>query len=71
MDKLILETPFVKGILAGFIGRALKKKLGYNIDIQIYNINAISENGKIRLRADMAAETTTEEFSKIIKKAGL
>lgn len=69
--KLNLTTKFMKGIVTKMIATTIRKKFGYNIDIQINEILVSTENGKIHLHADVVAETTNEEFVKILKSAGL
>ncbi len=73
MDMFVLNlvTKSMKGVLSKLFRGALKKKFGCDMDIQINSIKATNENGKIRLKADVEAETTTDEFFKLIKKAGL
>ena len=73
MDMFVLNlvTKSMKGVLSKLFRGVLKKKFGCDMDIQINSIKATSENGKIQLKADVEAETTTDEFFKLIKKAGL
>ena len=69
--KLKLSTKFMKGILAKLISKAVSKKFGYNIDIQINEIALKTEEGKIKIHVDADGEVTNEEFKNIIKSVGL
>ena len=71
MLKMNLSTKFMKGIVTKLIAKALVKKFGYQVDIQINEIEIEAIDGKIRLHADLDAETDNSEFVKIIKDIGL
>lgn len=64
--KLSLNSKFMKGIVTKLITRTIRKKLGYEIDIQINNVSVVSTDGKVRIHVDVEAETTNEEFNKIV-----
>ena len=65
--KLKLSTKFMKGIIANLISKALKKKLGYNIDILLNEIEVKSENGKVHLHINADAEVENGEKVKMNK----
>lgn len=69
--KLKLSTKFMKGIVANLISKALMKKLGYNIDILLNEIDVKAENGKVRVHVDVDAELENSEFVKILKSIGM
>ena len=69
--KLKLSTKFMRGIIAKIIAKALFKKLGYEIDILLNEIEVESEGGKIHLHIDADAELENSEFIKILKSNGL
>lgn len=69
--KLKLSTKFMKGIIANLISKALKKKLGYNIDILLNEIDVKAENGKMRIHIDVDAELENSEFVGILKSIGM
>lgn len=69
--KLKLTTNFMRGILAKIIAKAIQKKLGCNIDILVNQISVTAVDGKVHLHADVDAETTNENFMKVIKSIGL
>jgi hypothetical protein len=69
--KLKLSTKFMRSTIANLIAKALYKKLGYNIDILLNEIEVKNENGKIMLHVDVDAELTNGEFIKILKSIGM
>lgn len=69
--KLTLSTKFMRGIVAKFISKALIKKFGYDIDIQIKEIGVEVIGGRVHIHTNVDAEIDKDEFAKIIKSAGL
>lgn len=69
--KLKLSTKFMRGIVAKLIAKAIYKKLGYKVDILLNEIEVRTEDGKVRLHANVDAEVTNEDFAKIIESIGL
>lgn len=69
--KLKLSTKFMRSTIANLIAKALYKKLGYNIDILLNEIEVRNENGKIALHVDVDAELDNGEFIKILKSIGM
>ena len=69
--KLKLSTKFMRSTIANLISKALYKKLGYNIDVLLNEIEVKNENGKIMLHVDVDAEVDNGEFIKILKSIGM
>lgn len=69
--KLKLSTKWMRGIVTSLVSKAIKKKYGYDIDILLNEIDIKTEDGKIRIHANVDAEVSNEEFAKIIKSIGL
>lgn len=69
--KLKLSTKFMRSTIANLIAKTLYKKLGYNIDILLNEIEVKNENGKIMLHVDVDAEVDNGEFIKILKSIGM
>jgi hypothetical protein len=69
--KLKLSTKFMKGIVANLISKALMKKLGYDIDILLNEIDVRVENGKVHVHVDVDAELENSEFVKVLKSIGM
>lgn len=62
-----IRTPFMRTIIAGIIKKALYKKLGYKIDIQLNSLSLVDDDGRICLHTDVELELTNEEMNKILK----
>ena len=73
MDELrmSLSTKFMKGIVTKIISKAILKKTGYNINIQLNEIKLETVDGKVCLHADVDAEINNEDFISIIKNKDL
>ena len=69
--KLKLSTKFMRGVIAKIISKTVSKKLGYQIDIQVNEIEVETINGKIHLHASVDADMNYEDFKNIIKSTGL
>ena len=69
--KLKLSTKIMRGIVANLVSKALAKKLGYNIDILLNEIEVKNENGKIHLHIDADAEVENGEFVRMLKSIGM
>ena len=69
--KMSLSTKFMKGIVTKIISKAILKKTGYNINIQLNEIKLETVDGKVCLHADVDAEINNEDFINIIKNKDL
>ena len=69
--KMSLSTKFMKGIVTKIISKAILKKTGYNINIQLNEIRLETVDGKVCLHADVDAEINNEDFINIIKNKDL
>ena len=69
--KLKLSTKFMRDMVAKLIAKALQKKLGYNIDILLNEIEVKNEDGKIHIHVNADAEVNNDEFVKIINSIGM
>ena len=69
--KLKLSTKFMISMVANLISKALYKKMGYDINILLNEIEVNNENGKILLHVNADAEVDNVEFVKILKSIGM
>ena len=69
--KLKLSTKFMRGVIAKIISKTVSKKLGYQIDIQVNEIEVETIDGKIHLHTSVDADMNYEDFKNIIKSTGL
>ena len=65
--KLNLNSKFMNGIVTRLLGTIIRKKIGYDIDIQLNSVNVVAKDGKVHLHLDVDAETTNEEFMRMMK----
>lgn len=69
--KLILGTKFMRGIVTKIIAKAILKKTGYHVDIDLHEISAEVVDGKVYLHANVDAAINTEDLVDIIKSNDL
>ena len=69
--KLKLSTKFMRGIVANLVSKAIAKKVGYNIDILLNEIEVKNEGGKIHLHIDADAEIENSEFVRMLGSIGM
>lgn len=68
--KLKLSTKFMRGIVTSLISKAIYKKYGYHVDIELNEIELRNEDGRVRIHANVDAEVNNDDFKKIIKSIG-
>lgn len=69
--KLKLSTRFMRGFVAKLVAKTISKKLGYDIDILINEIEVKTDDGKVKLHLSVDAQMENDEFKKVIKNIGL
>ena len=69
--KLVISTKFMRNIITKILAKAIYKKTGYQVDIQINNIKAETCNGKISIHMDVDAEMNGEDLMHALKTGGL
>lgn len=69
--KLVLSTRFMRTLVTKILAKAIYKKTGYRVDIQINKIEADTNDGKIRVHMDADVEMNGEDFKDALKTSGL
>lgn len=69
--RLNLSTKFMRAIVTKLLSRAIYKKFGYKVDIELNTISVEVINGKAHIHADVDAEIDNNELVKMVKSAGL
>mgnify|MGYP006959313856 FL=1 len=64
--KLNLSSKFMRGIVTKLIAKAIYKKTGYKIDVELNSINVEVIDGKAHIHADVDAEIDNNELKKIV-----
>lgn len=71
MDEMKIVSKFTTNMISKLVKMVLRKKLGYNIDIQLNEIKATITDGKTHVHLDVDVELEKEELMNILKKIGL
>lgn len=71
MDEMRIVSKFTKGIISKALKMVVRKKSGYNVDIQVNEITTTINDGKTHLHVDVDAELERDELIKILKSIGL
>lgn len=68
--KVKLSTKFMRGIVAKLISKAIQKKLGCKIDIQLNDLDISVVDGETKVLTSVELKLESKEFVKIIKSIG-
>lgn len=71
MDEMRIVSKFTSGIISKAIKMIIRKKTGYNIDIQLNEAVTTVSDGKTHLHLDVDAELNKDELMSILKSIGL
>ena len=71
MDEMRIVSKFTRGIISKAIKMVIRKKTGYNIDIQLNEAITTVNDGKTHLHLDVDAELDKDELMSILKSVGL
>lgn len=66
-----IVTKFTRGLISKFVKMMLQKKLGYDIGIQLNEMNVTINDGKAQVHLNVDAELNKDELTKILKSIGL
>ena len=68
---IILRTKFMRKVVSKLISKTIKSKAGYEVDVQLGELNVSFEDGEITVKANLEAKLNKEEFMRILKSQGL
>lgn len=71
MDELKITSKIMTKIISKGIAMVIKKKLGYNVDIQVHEIRATVNDGKAHVYLNAEGDVGINEFKKFTKSIGL
>ena len=71
MDEMKIESKWTRGIASLLIGKAMRKKLGYDVDVQLNHFRTTILEEKAHVHLDIDLELSKEELDKLIKRIGL
>ena len=69
--KVKLSTKFMRNIVSKVISRAIYKKYGYRVDIQLNDLDVNIIDGETKIATDVEVKLESKEFMKIVKSLGL
>ena len=69
--KVKLSTKFMRGIVAKLMAKAIYKKYGYKVDIQLNDLDISFIDGETKLNTNVEVKLDSTEFMKIVKSVGL
>lgn len=71
MDEMKIGSKLMKNLIAKLVKRAVKKKVGYEVDIQLNEMTAAVTDGTAHIHLSVDAEMGKDELTKILKTVGL
>lgn len=69
--KVKLSTKFMRNMVAKLISKAIYKKTGYKIDIQLNDLDISIINGETSIKTNVEVKVDSQEFMNILKSNGL
>lgn len=69
--KAKLTTRFMRGIVSKLIAKAIYKKYGYKVDIQLNDLDISVIDGETNINTNVEVRLNSGEFVKIMKSIGL
>lgn len=71
MDEMNIVSKFTTNLISKIVRTVIRKKAGYDIDVQLNEIKTKITDGKTHIHVDLDAELSKEELVKILKNIGL
>ena len=71
MDEMKIVSKFTTNMISKLVKMVLRKKFGYDVDIQLNEINTTINEGRTHVHLDVDAELSKDELVKILKGIGL
>ena len=71
MDEMKIVSGFTTTLVSKLLRFALRKKLGYDIHIQLNTLEATFKDGKTHVHIDADAEMDKDELVKVLKSVGI
>ncbi|WP_297183060.1 hypothetical protein [uncultured Phocaeicola sp.] len=71
MDEMKISSKFMRNMVAKLVKKTVKKKVGYEVDIQLNEFTATVTDGTAHVHLSVDAELNKDELTKILGKIGL
>ena len=69
--KIKLSTKFMRNLVSKLIAKAIYKKYGCKVDIQLNELDVSVQDGDTKIITNVEVTMNSKEFMNVIKKAGL
>lgn len=66
MDELKIESALMRQLVASIIRREIKKKTGFNVDLDIKSLSVTTRGGGLYFDISASGSTRTENLSKLL-----
>ncbi len=66
-----IGSKFTTGIISKLASGAIRKKFGYDVKLNLNEVNVTVADGKTHIRLDVDADLNKDELMKILKSVGL
>lgn len=70
MDDMKIESTFLRGIASRLIEKAVRDKLGYNVDVQLNRFRTTIIDEKTHVHLNIEFNLSKEELDKLMKNIG-
>ena len=71
MDEMKIVSKLTTNMISKLVKMVLRKKFGYDVDIQLNEIKTTINEGRTHVHLDVDAELSKDELVKILKGIGL
>lgn len=71
MDNMRIESKFMTGIVSKIVSMWIKKKFGYNVKLNLNEINTTVDDGQTHLHLDVDADLSKDELNNILEDIGI
>ncbi len=71
MDEMKIESKFTTGLVSKIVRGTVRKKLGYDVDIQLNKFRTTVIDEKTHVHLDVDLELNKDELNKLLKSIGL
>ena len=71
MDEMKIGSKFITSIISKLASALINKKFGYDIKLNLNEVNATIADGKTHVQLDIDADLEKDELVKILKNIGL
>ena len=71
MDEMKISSKFMRNLVAKLVKKAVKKNVGYEVDIQLNGLTATITDGAAHIHLNVDAELGKDELAKLLAAIGL